>query len=103
MQDTIFGSFQDLVPVALPPIVISLVDCALGALERLERIADVGTGFYPACLRALEVSLPGSCSMPGHSRFDALDIVATSVLHMLLAHASPWLPLSGIIITRLSL
>jgi hypothetical protein len=48
------------------PLVFSLVDYTLDALERLERIVDVGIGrgaeslwFYPACLQATEVSLSG--------------------------------------------
>lgn len=64
------------------PLVLSLVDCTLDALERLERIVDVGIGcgaeslwFYPACLQAVEVSLSGSRFMfryaPCHALLDA--------------------------------
>jgi len=49
------------------PLVLSLVDCTLDALERLERIVDAGAGpraeslwFHSACLQAPEVSLSGS-------------------------------------------
>jgi len=102
VQDSICSSSVHL-KISFPlrsPLVISLVDFTLDALERLERI--VGTEFRaesPACLRALEVSPSGSC-------FDMLSLpplLISPVLHMLLVPASPWHLMSGIIVIRLSL
>lgn len=96
------------------PLVLSLVDCTLDVLERLERIVDVGSGFkadtygsiLPACGHrkyryldhALCFDMPllrPTLTLPSHRRLPPS-------LHMLLALASPWHLTSGIIVIRLS-